>query len=143
MSRPSKRITPASGAISPVNSPISVLLPAPFGPMMACSSPGGTASEMPSEATTPPKRLVRLSIASSASATARALQQTVDAATREQHHQQEQRPEHDLPIFRDLDRDLRLHHAGREQPDQHRQQLFQHQERHGTDERAERRRHPA
>src|SRR5436309_10699962 len=108
MSRPSKRIAPVSSAISPVSCPISVLLPAPFGPMMACSSPGAIASEMPSDATTPPKRLVRLSIASSASATARALQKTVDAATREQHHQEEQRPEHDLPTFRDLHRELRL-----------------------------------
>src|SRR5215470_13714695 len=98
MSRPSNRITPESGAISPVSCPIRVLLPAPFGPMMACSSPGGMASEMPSEATTPPKRLVRPSIASSASATADILQQAVDAAAREQHHQQEQRAEHDLPI---------------------------------------------
>src|SRR3954447_25791433 len=106
MSRPSKRITPASGAISPVSCPISVLLPAPFGPMIACNSPGGIASEMPSEATTPPKRLVSPSIASSASATAHALQQAVNAAAREQHYQQEQRPEHALPILRDFHRDL-------------------------------------
>src|SRR6185369_17868290 len=120
MSRPSKRTAPESGAISPVSCPISVLLPAPFGPMMACSSPGGMASEMLSEATTPPKRLVSSSIARSASATARALQETIDAAAREQHHKQEQWPEHDLPILRDFHRDLRLHHRGCEQPDQHR-----------------------
>src|SRR5262249_47066363 len=115
MSRPSKRTAPESGAISPVSCPINVLLPAPFGPMMACSSPGGIASEMPSEATTPPKRLVRFSIARRASATARALQQTIDAATSEQHHQQEQRPEHDLPVFRDFHRGLWLDHAGCQQ----------------------------
>src|SRR5262245_35500817 len=108
MSRPSKRTAPESGAISPVSCPINVLFPAPFGPMMACSSPGGMASEMPSEATTPPKRLVRFSIASNASATTRALQQTVDAAAREQHDQQEQRSEYDLPIFRDFHCDLWL-----------------------------------
>src|SRR5436190_23035165 len=111
MSRPSKRTAPESGAISPVSCPISVLLPAPFGPIMACNSPGGIASEMPSEATTPPKRLVRLSIASSASATTPALQETVDAAACKQHDQQEQRTEHDLPILRDFHRDLRLHKA--------------------------------
>src|SRR5262245_29225210 len=105
--------------------------------MMACSSPGGMASEMPSDATTPPKRLVSPSIASSASATARALQQTVDAATCEQHDQQEQRAQHDLPIFRDPDGDLRLDHAGCEQADQHRQQLFQYQEHHRSDQRPE------
>src|SRR5215467_1959275 len=107
MSRSAKRMRPESGAISPVSCPIRVLLPAPFGPMMACNSPGGMASEMPSEATTPPKCLVRLSIKRSASATARALQETVDAAARKQHHQEEQRPEYDLPVFRDFHRDLR------------------------------------
>jgi hypothetical protein len=30
----------ASGLISPVSWPISVVLPAPFGPMIACNSPG-------------------------------------------------------------------------------------------------------
>src|SRR5215510_15976296 len=143
MSRPSNRITPESDAISPVSCPIRVLLPAPFGPMMACSSAGGMASEMPSEATTPPKRLVRLSIARSASATAPALQETVDAAARKQHDQEEQRPEYDLPVFRNFYRDLRLDETRRQQPDQHRQQLFQHQQRHRPDERPERRRHPA
>src|SRR5215475_9943378 len=118
MSRSAKRTWPESGAISPVSWPISVLLPAPFGPMMACSSPAAMSSEMPSEATTPPKRLVSRSIASSASATAPALQQPVDAAACEQHHQQEQRPEHDLPILRDFHRDLWLDHARCEQPDQ-------------------------
>src|SRR5262245_10794814 len=137
MSRPSKRTAPESGAISPVSCPINVLLPAPFGPMMACSSPGGMASEMPSEARTPPKRLVRLSIASSASATARTLQETVDAAARKQHDQEEQRPEYDLPVFRDFHRDLRLHETRRQQPDQHRQQLFQHQQCHRPDDRPE------
>src|SRR2546430_17624886 len=99
MSRPSKRTAPESGMISPVSCPIRVLLAAPFGPMMACNSPAGMASEMPSEATTPPKRLMSPSIASSASATARTLQETVDATACEQHDQQEQRPDHDLPIL--------------------------------------------
>ena len=75
MSRPSKRMRPASGAISPVSWPISVVLPAPFGPMMACSSPRGTSSAMSSEATTPPKRLLRPSICSSGSGTAQPRQQ--------------------------------------------------------------------
>src|SRR5215471_16639757 len=34
-SRPSKRMRPASAAISPASWPIRVVLPAPFGPMMA------------------------------------------------------------------------------------------------------------
>src|SRR5262245_66606974 len=94
---------PASGAISPASWPINVVLPAPFGPVMACNSPRRTPSEIASDAMTPPNRLVRPSISSSvstcASVTACPRQQTIDAATREQHDQQEQRTEHDLPVF--------------------------------------------
>src|SRR4029077_14133689 len=94
---------PASGAISPASCPIKVVLPAPFGPMIACNSPLRTPSEIASDAMTPPNRLVRPSISSSvstrASVTACPRQQAVDAATREQHDQQEQVAEHDLPVF--------------------------------------------
>src|SRR5262245_58832222 len=133
MSWPAKWIRPASGATSPVNWPISVVLPAPFGPMMACSSPAGTARSMPSEAVTPPKRLVRPSMANSASVTAQALQETVDAAAREQHDQEEQRAKHDLPVLggaRGGGADERC----RDEFDQHRQRFFQHQQRDGAEE---------
>src|SRR5262245_63667980 len=94
---------PASGAISPASWPSNVVLPAPFGPMMACNSPLCTPSEIASDAMTPPNRLVRPSISSSVSTrvsvTTHPRQQTVDATTREQHDQQEQRAEHDLPVF--------------------------------------------
>ena len=42
ISRPSKRMLPASGAISPASWLTSVVLPAPLGPMTACTSPGTT-----------------------------------------------------------------------------------------------------
>src|SRR5262249_24914047 len=100
MSRTSKRMRPASGMTSPASCPIREGLPAPFAPMMACNSPVGTQSEMESEAMTPPKRLLRPSISNSASATAHPGEQTIDAAAREQHHQQEQGAEDDLPVFR-------------------------------------------
>ncbi len=48
MSSPQKVMVPASSATSPVISPISVVLPAPFGPMMAWSSPGRTSRLTPS-----------------------------------------------------------------------------------------------
>src|SRR3954470_23965064 len=104
MSRPSKWMRPAFGMISPQSWPISVVLPAPFGPMMACSSPFVTSSPTLSEAITPPKRLVRPAMLSSASAMAFALaqrprQHAVDAAAGEQHDQQQHRPEDELPIF--------------------------------------------
>src|SRR5262245_23404485 len=43
-----------------------LVLPAPFGPIRASSSPGSTAKEMPSSTTRPPKRSVRPSISISA-----------------------------------------------------------------------------
>src|SRR5436190_10519317 len=95
---------PAFGTISPQSWPISVVLPAPFGPMMACSSPFLTSSPTLSEAITPPKRLVRPSMASSASAMAfdlarRPGQHSIDAAAGEQRDQQQHRAEDELPVF--------------------------------------------
>src|SRR6266540_707411 len=121
MSCPSKRMRPSSGAISPASWPISVVLPAPFGPITACSSPRLIASMMASEAMTPPKRLVSPSICSSASATAHAFQQAVHAAAREQHDQQEQRAEHDLPILARPHGKVVTHERERNKPNEHRQ----------------------
>src|SRR5262252_9680716 len=141
MSLPPKRTWPASGTSSPVSWPIKVVLPAPFGPMIACSSPRSTASEMRSEATTPPNRLVNPSISSSGSAmvgsgdesgaartvrNGRPLEQAGDAAARKQHDQQQQGAENDLPVLGD---------AG--------QELFQHQQADGAEQRAERGAHAA
>ena len=49
---------PASGASSPVTRLNTVVLPAPFGPMMLTSSPSLTASDSALTAVTPPKRRV-------------------------------------------------------------------------------------
>src|SRR5688572_3777388 len=97
---------PASGTISPANWPISVVLPAPFGPIMACSSPDGTARTMSSDAMTPPKRLVRPLISRRASGTAQPSDHAIDAASREQDDAQQHRTQNDLPIFRDAGQDL-------------------------------------
>src|SRR5438445_8870767 len=59
MSRPSKRIAPASLPRLPEIWPIRVVLPAPFGPISACTSPRFTSSVTSSVATTPPKRFER------------------------------------------------------------------------------------
>ena len=59
MSSPAKRMRPKSARNWPLSCAINVVLPAPFGPMMACSSPGATSSERLSVATMPPKRLAR------------------------------------------------------------------------------------
>src|SRR5947199_2782086 len=125
-SLPSKWMRPASGAISPASWAMSVVLPAPFGPITACSSPFGTASEIASDAITPPKRLLTPSISNSASAMAAAHEQTVDATAREQHHKQKQRTKNDLRVLGDA-----------------RECFFQHQQRQRADHRPEYRAHAA
>src|SRR3954462_8368902 len=58
MSPESKSTWPESGWSVPAICPMSVVLPAPFGPISACTSPARTKSEAPSVAATPPKRLL-------------------------------------------------------------------------------------
>src|SRR5215467_3385737 len=100
MSRPLKKIRPASGLISPASWPIRVDLPAPLGPMMACNSPAGMSREMPSEASTPPNRLVSSRICKSGSATVRSRQSAFDAAAGIDHDEQQQGADDDLPVLR-------------------------------------------
>src|SRR6476660_7758349 len=95
-------MAPEFGINCPVSWLISVVLPAPFGPMIACSSPGTTSSDRLSVATMPPKRRTRFSTRSKGSATAKPPQQTHDAAAREQHDQQQQRAHDQCPVFRKL-----------------------------------------
>ena len=54
MSSPSRAMVPALGAVAPVISENSVVLPAPFGPMMPSASPSATDSEMSSVTTSEP-----------------------------------------------------------------------------------------
>src|SRR5882762_11810513 len=95
MSWPAKWMAPEFGASCPVSWLISVVLPAPLGPMMACSSPGMTSSDKLSVALMPPKLRTRFWTRSKGSAkesaTAHPPEQAHDAATREQHDQQQQR----------------------------------------------------
>src|SRR2546425_6313450 len=57
MSTSLKTMRPVSVASTPEIWPMSVVLPAPFGPISACTSPRTTSSVTSSVATTPPKRL--------------------------------------------------------------------------------------
>src|ERR1700710_2149981 len=110
MSRPASRMVPAPGSSCPVSWLISVVLPAPFGPMIACNSPLATSSETLSVARMPPNRRTSFSTRSNGSATAQPFQKPDDTPASEQHDQQQQRPHDQRPVFRDL-----------------RQKLFQHQ----------------
>src|SRR3954454_20899579 len=95
-------MVPEFGMSCPVNWLISVVLPAPLGPIMACNSPLGTSSERLSVATMPPKRRTRFSTRSKGSATAHPPEQPHDAAARKQHDQKQHRAHDHRPVFREL-----------------------------------------
>src|SRR5215831_19578471 len=99
---------PESGTSWPLSCAISVVLPAPFGPITACSSPADMPKVRSSVATMPPKRLARLST-SNRSAMAHLAEKAVDAATREQYDQQQKRAQDDLPIFSNTGEHLLQH----------------------------------
>src|SRR6202044_3660953 len=105
MSRPAKRMAPEFGCNCPVSWLISVVLPAPFGPMMACNSPFVTSSERLSVATMPPNRRTRFLTRTKGSATG----QPDDTTAPEQHDQQQQRTHDERPIFRHLRQEFFKH----------------------------------
>src|SRR5438876_8483931 len=73
-SMPSTRIRPRSGRRMPLSSRIVVVLPAPFGPSSATTSPGSTRNVTPSRARSPPKARVSSSV-SMVAGTSRSLAQ--------------------------------------------------------------------
>src|ERR1700710_841877 len=93
---------PEFGSNCPVSWLISVVLPAPFGPMMACNSPFATSSERLSVAMMPPNRRTRFSTRSKGSATMQPPEQSHDAAAPEQHDQKQQRADDQRGVFGDL-----------------------------------------
>src|SRR4051795_814522 len=113
-------MVPEFGVSCPVSWLISVVLPAPLGPMIACNSPGMISSDRLSVARMPPKRRTRFSTRSKGSTTAEPPEQAHDAAAREQHDQQQQRPHDQRPIFGEL-----------------RQHFLEHQEEDGSNDRTE------
>src|SRR6266571_5243559 len=102
-------MVPEFGINCPVNWLISVVLPAPLGPMMAWSSPGATSSDRLSVALMPPKLRTRFSTRSKGfeeSATAKPPEHAHDAAAREQYDQQQQRAHDQGPVFGELRQDF-------------------------------------
>src|SRR6476619_2450756 len=100
MSSPANAMRPVSGASSPEIWLISVVLPAPFGPITPCSSPGRTSNVTSSVTRRPPKFLVKFSMRSTGSATEHPLQSPHHAdqpAARKHRDEHEQRPEDHLP----------------------------------------------
>src|SRR5919204_3664335 len=93
-SSPAKTMRPASGRRSPASWPMKVVLPAPFGPMMACVSPSRTSKSMPSLARSAPKLFVRARTSSIG-----LVEDAGEAAAEEDHRQDEERSEDDLPVL--------------------------------------------
>src|SRR5258707_6102631 len=119
MSSPAKRIRPASGTRSPASWPISVVLPAPFGPMIACVSPSSTSRSTLSLASSAPKLLVRPRT-SSRTLFILAEEQSREAALEEEHRQHQQRTQDQLPllsparerVFEEQQRERAQHRSG-------------------------------
>src|SRR5258705_5793581 len=95
MSSPANTIRPASGRRLPASWPMKVVLPAPFGPMMACVSPSRTSKSMPSVARSAPKVLTKFLTSSIG-----LVEDAGEAAAEEDDRQHEQRPEDHLPVLR-------------------------------------------
>src|SRR6266516_3238374 len=98
MSSPAKRTRPRSGTRSPASWPISVVLPAPFGPMIACVSPSSTSRSTLSLASSAPKLLVRPRT-SSRTLFILAEEQSREAALEEEHREHQQRTQDQLPVL--------------------------------------------
>src|SRR3981081_3487315 len=97
MSSPAKRTRPRSGRRSPASWLISVVLPAPFGPMMAWVSPSRISRLTSSHASSAPKLLVR-PLTSSRILFILAEEQSREAAPEEEHREHQQRPDDQLPV---------------------------------------------
>src|SRR3954466_11335788 len=98
-SAPRTRMLPEVGRTSPASKPRKVDLPAPFGPMMACTSPAANPSETPSTAASAPNRRESRSVSSTGSATL-ASEQPGDAAGQKEHHRDDERAQKRGPVRR-------------------------------------------
>src|SRR5712664_628434 len=95
MSSPAKRMRPASGRRLPASCEISVVLPAPLGPMTASVSPSCTSRSTASVARSAPKVFVRPLTSSIG-----LVEHAGEAAPEKDHRQDEERPEDHLPMLR-------------------------------------------
>src|SRR5882762_3642258 len=98
-SSPAKRTRPRSGRRLPASWPISVVLPAPFGPMMAWVSPSRTSRSTSSLASSAPKLFLK-PLTSSRILFIVAEEQSREAAPQEEHREHQERPENQLPVLR-------------------------------------------
>src|SRR3954469_4387964 len=93
-SSPPKTMRPESGRRLPASWLMKVVLPAPFGPMMACVSPSRTSKSMPSVARSAPKLFVSWRTSS-----IRFVENPRQAAAEKDHRDYQQRAEDHLPML--------------------------------------------
>src|SRR5205814_7033593 len=101
MSSPPKTMRPRSGRRLPASWPMNVVLPAPFGPMMACVSPSRTSKSMPSVARSAPKLFVNWRTSSIG-----LVEDAGESAAEEDDGEDEQRAEDDLPVLRPAGKEI-------------------------------------
>src|SRR3954468_10137800 len=94
MSSPPNTMRPPSGLRLPASWPMKVVLPAPFGPMMACVSPSRTSKSMPSVARSAPKLFVSWRTSSIG-----LVEDSGQSAAEEDHRHDEERSHEDLPVL--------------------------------------------
>src|SRR5689334_14175451 len=93
-SSPANVMRPPSGRRFPASWPMKVVLPAPFGPMIACVSPSRTSKSMPSVARSAPKLFVSFRTSSIGF-----VEDAGEAAPEEEDRKDEQRAEDHLPVL--------------------------------------------
>src|SRR5262245_64886071 len=86
MSSPSSRMRPADGRNTPVSRLITVVLPAPFGPISAWRAPFSTLSETPLTAAMPPKCFSRSTVSSATGMSRLPRQESCARRTCSAHH---------------------------------------------------------
>src|SRR5260370_21051658 len=101
MSWPLKRTRPELARNSPESRLRKVDLPAPLGPITACTSPRSRAKEIESTAASAPKRRDNPEVSSNGSAT-RASQQAGEAARKEEHHRDHEGADDRVPVRGEL-----------------------------------------
>src|SRR5258708_29724433 len=106
ISRPSKWMVPALGESSPESMLMNVVLPAPLGPITACTSPGRSSRETSLTAARPPKPFespvtwrMGSVIGDLGRTPSEAKHQPADAARQQQHRENHENPHRQQPML--------------------------------------------
>src|SRR5688572_23337271 len=103
---------PEEGARAPVSMLTKVVLPAPFGPMRAWRAPGSSRKSMLSATVRAPNALQRLFVSSEY------IEDAEDAAAGEEHHDDEEHADAEVPVLRVLLGEIVLRDEVHHRPDE-------------------------